>query len=108
MHDWPDKYCIKILQALVPAMRKGSRVIIQDPHTPDPKTAGWWQERQARASNLRMKVFFNSHDREAGEWERLFRAADERFRIASMKVHSRETDDDVGPQLIVVEAVWAG
>lgn len=108
MHDWPDKYCVRILQALVPAMRTGSRVIVHDPHTPDPKTMGWWAERQARASNLRMKVFFNSHDREAGEWEGLFTAADERFRVASMKVHARDPGNEFGAQLIVVEAVWMG
>ena len=37
-HDWPDKYCIQILQNLIPALKTGARVIIQDPHTPDPIT----------------------------------------------------------------------
>lgn len=108
MHNWPDKYCMQILRALVPAMRKGSRVIIHDPHTPDPKTAGWWAERQARGSNLRMKVLFNSHDREAGEWEGLFKAADERFWIASMKMHARQPDNEFWSQMVLVEAVWMG
>lgn len=47
-HDWPDKYCIRILQSLIPALKKGSKVIIFDPHTPDPLTSQPWQERQAR------------------------------------------------------------
>jgi len=29
-HNWPDKYCIKILKALVPALKKGSRILIVD------------------------------------------------------------------------------
>jgi hypothetical protein len=47
-HNWPDKYCIQILRNLIPALKKGARVIVQDPHTPDPLTMAPWQERQAR------------------------------------------------------------
>ncbi|ETN40962.1 uncharacterized protein HMPREF1541_05242 [Cyphellophora europaea CBS 101466] len=108
MHDWPDKYCIQILKALVSALRPGSRVVIQDPHTPDPCTVGWWQERQTRASNLRMKAFFNSHDREKHEWEGLFRQADERYRVKGVDVFLREPSNEFGPLMSSVEAVWEG
>jgi hypothetical protein len=47
-HDWSDKYCIQILQSLVPAMRKGSKVILFDPHTPDALTTPLWQDRISR------------------------------------------------------------
>ncbi len=47
-HDWPEKYCVKILRNLTPALRKGSRVVIYDPHTMDPGTMAPWQERQTR------------------------------------------------------------
>ena len=47
-HVWPDKYCIRILQSLVPALKKGAKVIVLDPHTRDPLTSQPWQERQAR------------------------------------------------------------
>lgn len=30
MHNWSDKYCLQILQALVPALKPGARVIIMD------------------------------------------------------------------------------
>ena len=29
-HDWSDKYCIKILQSLIPALKPGARVIINE------------------------------------------------------------------------------
>ena len=29
-HDWSDKYCIKILQSLVPALKKGAKIVIND------------------------------------------------------------------------------
>jgi hypothetical protein len=47
-HNWPDKYCVAILQNLIPALKKGARVVVQDPHTPDPLTMAPWQERQTR------------------------------------------------------------
>lgn len=47
-HDWPDKYCVQLLRNLIPALKNGARIIIQDPHTPDPLTMLPWQERQTR------------------------------------------------------------
>jgi SAM-dependent methyltransferase len=29
-HNWSDKYCRRILQALIPALKPGARVIVQD------------------------------------------------------------------------------
>ena len=29
-HNWPDHYCVKVLQKLVPVMRKGVRVVVND------------------------------------------------------------------------------
>lgn len=34
-HNWPDKYCIEILRNLIPGLKKGSRVVIQDPMFPE-------------------------------------------------------------------------
>jgi hypothetical protein len=62
IHDWSEKHAAAILKALTPASKPEARVIIHDPHTPDPKELGWWQDRQARGSNLRMKMMFNSHN----------------------------------------------
>ena len=61
-----------------------------------------------RASNLRMKVLFNAHDRETGEWPELFAKADPRFKVTINKFHNREPNNDVGPTLALVEAVWEG
>ena len=30
LHGWPDKYCIKIIQKLVPALKDGSTILIND------------------------------------------------------------------------------
>ena len=55
-----------------------------------------------------MKVLANAHDRETGEWPALFAKADPRFRIASNTFHNREPNNDVGPTLALVEAIWEG
>jgi hypothetical protein len=36
LHNWSDKYCIKTLKALSPALKKGSRVLIMDVVMPPP------------------------------------------------------------------------
>lgn len=36
LHDWSDEDCIKILQALVPALKNGSRVLISEVIIPKP------------------------------------------------------------------------
>ena len=47
LHDWSDKYALKILQSLIPAMRDGSRVILFEWLLADgPETR--WTEKQAR------------------------------------------------------------
>ncbi len=47
LHDWSDKYALRILQSLVPAMRDGARVILYEWLLADgPETR--WTEKQAR------------------------------------------------------------
>jgi hypothetical protein len=48
LHDWPDKYCIKVLQQLIPALKQGAKVVIQDHLLPEPGSLGLLQEMQLR------------------------------------------------------------
>lgn len=36
LHDWSDEYAIKILRALIPALRNGARIIIHEYIVPEP------------------------------------------------------------------------
>jgi hypothetical protein len=36
LHNWPDKYCINILRALIPALKRGARVLIMEMVMPPP------------------------------------------------------------------------
>src|SRR3569833_2630435 len=47
-----DKNCVKILQALRPALRKGAKVVINDGALPEPLTAGGGGGRGGRAGDL--------------------------------------------------------
>ena len=44
LHDWSDKYCIKILQALIPALKDGSRIVIGELVVPEPGMVSPYQE----------------------------------------------------------------
>jgi predicted O-methyltransferase YrrM len=47
-HDWPDESCVAILQGLVPALRRGATVLINDYVMPGPGELDLLSERRAR------------------------------------------------------------
>ena len=47
-HDWPDKYCIKILKNLIPALKHGARIIINEFIVPKPGEVPVYQEQLVR------------------------------------------------------------
>lgn len=59
-HNWPDKYCVKILQNLIPVLEPGARVLINDAVVADPCTLPWDQEARLRSSDLNMLELQNA------------------------------------------------
>ena len=51
-HNWSDTYAIKILQALVPAMKPGARVLIADGVLPVPGSVGGMEEKSIRSVSV--------------------------------------------------------
>ena len=47
-HNWSDKYCIQMLRNLIPAMKAGSRVLINDRVIPEPGHLSAWPEERIR------------------------------------------------------------
>lgn len=47
-HNWPDAYCVKILQKLIPALQDGAKIIINDSLLPEPGTLTVLPERNVR------------------------------------------------------------
>lgn len=98
-HNWGDAYCIKILQNLIPALKKGSRVIINDHVVPPSGVLSLYKDRTVRAFDLVMKMCFNAKERDIQAWTDLLKKADERFVIRGVKVPE-------GSQLQIIDVEW--
>lgn len=48
LHDWSDKYCVKILQSLTPALKNGAKIVINDICIPQPGQLGVLADRSLR------------------------------------------------------------
>jgi len=49
LHDWSDKYAKMILKALIPALKPGAKVVINDRVIPSWREAPYLKEREARS-----------------------------------------------------------
>ncbi|CAG8977109.1 hypothetical protein HYALB_00011354 [Hymenoscyphus albidus] len=100
-HNWSDKNCIKILQALIPALKKGAKILINDNVLPEPGVLPMWREEKVRAMDLTMLELQNARERELEDWAKLFEDADPRFKFLGGK-------QPRGASLWILEAVWEG
>ncbi|KAI1391008.1 S-adenosyl-L-methionine-dependent methyltransferase [Hypoxylon trugodes] len=100
-HNWSDKYCIKILQNLIPALKHGAKIIVNDNVLPEPGILPQRQETRLRSMDLCMTEIQNSHDRELTDWVALFKAADPRFEF-QQSVHPS------GSNLWILVVEWKG
>lgn len=123
LHNWSDKYVIKILRALIPALKTGARIVINDGVLPEPRppTGSWdgpagmgdlssnrWSlevdadyqaDKSFRSLDLLMLQALNARERDLDEWKELFREADERF------VWKQAT---ASGKMWIMEAEWSG
>ncbi|PKS06174.1 hypothetical protein jhhlp_007491 [Lomentospora prolificans] len=77
LHDWPDKYAIKILSPLLPHLKSGARLVLCEvvaapAEAPLPPIV----RRIQLCSDLQMLCAFNSLERSAEQWKALFHAVD--------------------------------
>ncbi|KAF2972996.1 hypothetical protein GQX73_g664 [Xylaria multiplex] len=77
-HNWSDKNCIRILRNLIPALKPGAKIIVNDNVLPQPGSISKWQEKKLRDMDLAMAEIQNSRERELGDWRSLFKLADDR------------------------------
>ncbi|KAM7189932.1 S-adenosyl-L-methionine-dependent methyltransferase [Naviculisporaceae sp. PSN 640] len=100
-HCFSDKYCVKILQSLIPALRKGSRIVINDGALPEKGTVGPFEERYVRMGDIFVGINMNARERELGEWTELFARADSRYEVK--RAWKPKTS-----ALYFIEAEWTG
>ncbi|KAL8658824.1 MAG: hypothetical protein Q9226_000757 [Calogaya cf. arnoldii] len=100
-HNWPDQSVIKILQQLIPSLKSGARVLINETLLPDPNTSSATREREVRAMDMVMLTLCNGRERDADDWKELFAATDSRLRFVTAFVPD-------GSSLGIIEAIWEG
>ncbi|KAF2147921.1 hypothetical protein K461DRAFT_272114 [Myriangium duriaei CBS 260.36] len=84
-HDWPDASCVQILRALIPALKPGARILINDACMPPDGALNPRANRSKRRWDLSMMLLFNARDRENGDWASLFEKADPRFKFLGVR-----------------------
>ncbi|TRX91994.1 hypothetical protein FHL15_007091 [Xylaria flabelliformis] len=100
-HNWSDKYCDMIIRGLVPALKPGARVIIQDMVMPEPGKIALWKEKELRATDLTVASVFNSKERTVADFKALFEEVDFSFVLGSVI-------QPEGSALGMLEFVWEG
>ncbi|KJZ71732.1 hypothetical protein HIM_08874 [Hirsutella minnesotensis 3608] len=100
LHNWSDKYCIRILRAQVPMLRPGATIIIQDSCMPEPGAIPLWKEQDLRSSDLQMATLFNARERTVAEWKALLQEAHPGF-VLKRKIEPK------GSALAILEVIWA-
>ncbi|KAL9608656.1 MAG: hypothetical protein Q9167_006523 [Letrouitia subvulpina] len=101
LHDWSDKYSKMIIRALVPALKPGAKIVINDRVIPGRGEAPYLIEREARYSDydMYMLAFQNAKERTANDWTTLFQETDPRLKLT--RVHQQAKSS-----LAVVEITW--
>ncbi|KAF4626964.1 hypothetical protein G7Y89_g11192 [Cudoniella acicularis] len=99
LHDWSDKYAIQILKNLIPALKNGARIILNEICLPEPNTIPFYHAQLIAGHNLSMKQLFNAKERDAEGWAELFKTVDLRFSLKRISCSP-------GSMLAVIEYVW--
>jgi len=101
LHDWSDKHCRTILAALIPALKPGARIVINDTILPDVGTVSAMKEGMLRHSDMMMWRCFNAKERDEDDWRALVKSTDKRFETSRVFTPP-------GTYLGIVEVVWKG
>ncbi|KAF1977450.1 cercosporin toxin biosynthesis protein-like protein [Bimuria novae-zelandiae CBS 107.79] len=94
LHDWSDTHAIRILRALIPALKKGARIGLHECIVSEPgETLTLWDRQVLENCRNRFMVYdiamhalTNGKEREANDWKALFAGADTRFRVLSIEI----------------------
>ena len=117
LHDYPAQAASNILKNLVPALKKGSRVVLIEyigkvVDEDEKKEEGAEKEevgpsmprsisQYGTATDLRMMALFNAKERSAEAYRDIFKQADERFDVVQVNWNPLTF-------FAVIEAVWKG
>ncbi|CZR64036.1 related to sterigmatocystin 7-O-methyltransferase precursor [Phialocephala subalpina] len=98
-HNHPDASVTKALQSLIPALKPGAKIAIQDFGLTDPGEGRLADESYERMMDIMMMSLMNGKERGLDEWKALFEQADSRF-----KWNGGSRPD--GSRLWIIKATW--
>ncbi|KAI1212023.1 putative O-methyltransferase [Annulohypoxylon truncatum] len=101
LHNWSDTYATKILQALIPALKPGAKIILNEPVVPEPDKIPAGNAARVRANDLVMLELFNGGDREMAAFKELFAKAHHGFQFHG-------ASQPPGSNMWILEAEWMG
>ncbi|KAI7779646.1 hypothetical protein LA080_000670 [Diaporthe eres] len=101
MHNYSTPYAVKILKNLVPALKPGARIVINDHCLREPGQENPWDEKIMRRMDMVMLALLNAQERTEAEFRELFRMADEGFVFKGVTRPK-------GCRMSIIEAVWQG
>ncbi|PPJ59005.1 hypothetical protein CBER1_11676 [Cercospora berteroae] len=99
LHNWSDAYCLRILKSLLPALKNGTRVIVQESLMPEPGSGPLWRERKARVADINAAIAFNAAERGLSDFNLLFSQVDPKFKLEQIV-------KPPGSQLAMLEFIW--
>lgn len=87
LHDWSDQDCKRILDQLLPAVEKGTKLFIVDRIVPNQVgEIPLYQEALIRSTDLMMYTLLGGKERSLSEWESLFKSVDSRLAITRSEI----------------------
>lgn len=101
LHNWPDQYCHRILDGLIPSLEHGAHVLIMEQLMPPPGGVSNMWERNLRSHDVGQLALGNGRERDRTQWQRLIDGADGRFEL------SRVIEPE-GSDLAILEVMWKG
>ncbi|KAK3488816.1 S-adenosyl-L-methionine-dependent methyltransferase [Neurospora hispaniola] len=99
MHNYSTPYAIKLLKNLIPALKPGARVIINDHCLLESGQENPWDETVMRRMDLVMLALLNAQERTEAEFRELFKAASDGFVFKGVTRPK-------GCRMSIIEAVW--
>lgn len=81
LHDWALDDAASIILNIIPALKRGSKIIIMNTILPDPGSVSSAAEQLLRVRGLTMMQFFNSQERTIGDWKAIFRKVNSQLEV---------------------------
>ena len=86
LHDWSDEDCVKILQALLPKLKDGARVLLSEGVIPPPPAtrSALLDDTHVRIDDHVMMAAHNAKERSVEGYTSLFQSASEGFEFVGV------------------------